>query len=198
MPMDRSRNRRTAWMLLGVVGCMVALVAVSVPLYRLFCVATGYNGTTRRAESAPAERLTDKVITVRFNAEVGPDLDWDFHPKLLSVEVHPGEPQTITYEAVNHSDVGVTGTATYNVTPDKIGAYFDKIQCFCFTKQHLAPGQHAELPVTFFVDPEIVRDPETRDVDTITLSYTMFRAETPAPAAAVARPQGPQLAVAPR
>ena len=199
MPLDRrQRNRRTVVALLGIIGSMVALDIAAVPLYRLFCAATGYNGTTQRAESAPAERIGDKVITVRFNAAVGPDLAWDFHPKVISIQVHPGEPQTIAYEAVNRGDVGVTGTATYNVTPDKVGSYFDKIQCFCFTKQHLGPGQHAELPVTFFVDPDITRDPDTRDVDTITLSYTMFRAENQGPAASAAEPAGSRLAAAPQ
>ena len=194
----RRRNRRTVWALLGVIGCMVALDIAAVPLYRLFCAATGYTGTTRRAANAPMQALADKLITVRFNAEVGPDLDWDFHPKQISIQVHPGEPVTVAYEAVNHGDEAVTGTATYNVTPDKVGAYFYKIQCFCFTKQHLTPGQHAELPVTFFVDPDLMRDADTRDVDTITLSYTMFRAEDQTPAASAAPAPVRQVAAAPR
>jgi len=199
MPVDRRRrNQRTVLALLGVIGCMVALDVAAVPLYRLFCAATGYNGTTQRAEGAPSEQIKDKVITVRFNAAVGRDLPWEFQPMQISIKVHPGEPQTIAYEAFNRGDEGVTGTATYNVTPDKVGAYFDKIQCFCFTKQHLAPGQHAQLPVTFFVDPDITRDPETRDVDTITLSYTMFRAETQEPAASAAPSAVRQVAVAPK
>ena len=109
-----------------------------------------------------------------------------------SLAVHPGEEQTVAYRAVNKSREGVTGTATYNVTPAKVGLYFDKIQCFCFTRQHLDPGESKDLTVTFFVDPDIAGDPDTRDVDTITLSYTMFRAkdqDTPASeSGAAARP----------
>jgi len=196
--MSENRRRRkcaTVTALLGVVAVMVGLDIAAVPLYRLFCQATGYNGTTQRADSAPAQQLHDKVITVRFNAEIAPDLDWEFRPKVISVKVHPGERQTVAYEAVNLSGEGVTGTATDNVTPDKVGIYFDKIQCFCFTKQHLAPGQHADLAVTFFVDPGIASDPNTRDVDTITLSYTMFRAQAETPAASNGTGARPQVAV---
>ncbi|HYM02826.1 MAG TPA: cytochrome c oxidase assembly protein [Stellaceae bacterium] len=173
-----TRNRATAGALLAVVAVMVGLVAASVPLYRLFCQATGYGGTTQRADAAPAKIDADRLITVRFDAETANDLDWDFHPAQASVQVHPGEEKVIRYIAVNRSKQAITGTATFNVTPLKAGIYFDKVQCFCFTEQHLAPGQHADLSVSFFVDPDIDRDPNTRDVDTITLSYTMFRAKT--------------------
>lgn len=177
-PDRRRRNRITVVALVGVIGAMVGLDVASVPLYRLFCQATGYGGTTQRAESAPAHEVAGKVITVRFNSEVAPDLGWEFRPLVNSVEVHPGEEKTISYRAINNSGAPVTGTATYNVTPDKAGLYFDKIQCFCFTKQYLKAGESADLFVTFFVDPDIATDPGTRDVDTITLSYTMFRSKT--------------------
>jgi cytochrome c oxidase assembly protein subunit 11 len=138
---------------------------------------TGYGGTTQRAASAPAHEVEGRWITVRFDASTAPDLDWEFHPLQASVRVHPGEEKVIAYRAVNRSKMPLTGTATFNVTPTKAGIYFDKLQCFCFTKQHLAAGEGADLTVSFFVDPDIVTDPETADVDTITLSYTMFRAK---------------------
>jgi cytochrome c oxidase assembly protein subunit 11 len=177
MPDRRRRNRLTVLALLAVIAVMVGLDIVSVPLYRLFCQVTGYGGTTQRAESAPAQEVANRLVTVRFDAQIAPDLGWEFRPLVASVQVHPGEEKTIAYRAVNKTGEPVTGTATYNVTPSKVGLYFDKIQCFCFTKQHLAPGQSADLSVTFFVDPDIVQDPNTREIDTITLSYTMFRAK---------------------
>jgi cytochrome c oxidase assembly protein subunit 11 len=171
------RKRLTVGALLAVVGAMSALVAFSVPLYRLFCAATGYNGTTQRASVAPDDIVTSRTITVRFNAEQAPGLDWEFRPEQVSVDVHPGETKIIHYRAVNFSKHVMTGTATYNVTPDKAGLYFDKLQCFCFTAQRLNPGESADLAVQFFVDPAIMKDKNADDVDTITLSYTMFRAK---------------------
>ena len=196
MPRDRRRrNRVTVAALLGIVGAMVGLDIAAVPLYRMFCQATGYGGTTQRAERAPAAEVSDRIVTVRFNAESAPDLGWEFRPLVPSVQVHPGEERTVAYRAVNRTSMPVTGTATFNVTPDKVGAYFDKIQCFCFTKQRLNPGESADLAVTFFVDPEIATDPGTRDVDTITLSYTMFRTKTEdAPAAENAGRAAPTVA----
>lgn len=167
----------TAIALLGIVGAMSVLVSFSVPLYRMFCAATGYNGTTQRAEVAPDQIVKSRTITVRFNAAIAPGLDWQFRPEQISVDVHPGETKIIHYRAVNFSKEPTTGTATFNVTPDKAGPYFDKIQCFCFTSQHLKPGESADLPVQFFVDPDIVKDHNDDDIDTITLSYTMFRAK---------------------
>ena len=180
MPDRRRRNRITVLALLGIVGVMVGLDIAAVPLYRLFCAVTGYNGTTQRAEVAPAEQVKGRLVTVRFDANIAPELDWQFVPP-APVKVHPGEEHTVAYRAVNASREPVTGTATYNVTPAKIGLYFDKIQCFCFTRQHLDPGESKALTVTFFVDPDIAIDPNTLDVDTITLSYTMFRAKDQEP-----------------
>jgi len=170
-------KRRTVIGLLLVVGCMLGLVVASVPLYRLFCSVTGYNGTTQRAASAPRAAVPGRVITVRFDANTAPGLDWEFRPVQSAVQVHPGETKTIAYRAVNRGSTAVVGTATFNVTPAKTGLYFDKLQCFCFTRQTLAPGESKDLTVTFFVDPDIVKDPNNADVDTITLSYTMFRAK---------------------
>jgi cytochrome c oxidase assembly protein subunit 11 len=177
MAPDR-RKGLTVLALCAVLGCMFGLVAASVPLYRLFCEATGYGGTTQRASAAPAKEVAGRLITVRFDAETAPDLPWEFRPLQASVQVHPGEEKVIAYRAVNRGSQPVTGTATFNVTPLKAGRYFDKLQCFCFTKQHLDAGQSADLSVSFFVDPEILDDANTRDVDTITLSYTMFRAKS--------------------
>ncbi len=178
----RQRVRLTVAGLLAVMGVMVALVSESVPLYRLFCQATGFGGTAERADAALPKRVADRLITVRFDADTAPDLDWEFRPVQASVQVHPGEEKVIAYRAVNRSKEPLTGTATFNVTPVKAGIYFDKLQCFCFTRQHLEPGQSADLAVSFFVDPDIVNDAGTQDVDTITLSYTMFRAKDNAPA----------------
>ena len=176
MKLRLNGKRWTLGGLLLVVSCMLGLVAASVPLYRLFCTATGYNGTTQRATAAPAASVANRVITVRFDANTAPDLDWEFWPLQAAVKVHPGQAETVAYRAVNRGASGVTGTATFNVTPDKTGLYFDKLQCFCFNRQYLAPGESKDLTVTFFVDPDIVNDPNDRDIDTITLSYTMFRA----------------------
>jgi cytochrome c oxidase assembly protein subunit 11 len=170
-------KRLTAGALLGIVGVMSVLVAFSVPLYRLFCGATGYNGTTQRAAVAPGDIVPDRVITVRFNSGVAAGLDWEFRPEQASVKVHPGETKIIRYRAANFSKHATSATATFNVTPAKAGLYFDKLQCFCFSAQRLEPGESADLAVQFFVDPDITKDPNAADVDTITLSYTMFRAK---------------------
>jgi cytochrome c oxidase assembly protein subunit 11 len=181
--------RKTVLGLLAIIAVMGGLVSASVPLYRLFCQATGYGGTTQRASAAPAQEVAGRLITVRFNATTASDLPWDFEPEQRQVQVHPGEQKLAAFHAVNRSAETVTGTATFNVTPNKAGIYFDKLQCFCFSKQRLGPGESADLTVSFFVDPAIVTDPDTDDVDTITLSYTMFRAKDDSgPAANAARP----------
>ena len=174
----RPRNARVAMGLAAIVVAMIGLSFASVPLYRLFCEATGYSGTTQRATAAPdASAASKALVTVRFNAETATELGWDFRPLQEQVTVHPGEERVIAYRAVNRTNQPVTGSATFNVTPFKAGIYFNKLQCFCFTKQYLAPGESADLSVSFFVDPDILTDRNTRDVDTITLSYTMFRAK---------------------
>lgn len=168
------RNRRAALLLTGVIVGMVVLAFAAVPLYRLFCQVTGYGGTTQVAKVAPGA-TTDRVITVRFDANVAPGLPWTFTaPQPVSVRL--GEQGEAAYTARNTGDQPVLGTATFNVTPFKAGKYFDKIQCFCFTEQMLMPGESKEFPLTFFVDPAIVDDPNARDVSTITLSYTFFNA----------------------
>jgi cytochrome c oxidase assembly protein subunit 11 len=162
--------------LVSIVVGMLGLTAAAVPLYRLFCQVTGYGGTTQRAETAPTEGL-ERTITVRFNADVDPDLPWSFQPAQRQIEVRIGEQSLAYYRARNRSDHPVVGQAVYNVTPFKAGPYFDKIACFCFEEQVLQPGEEVDMPVSFYVDPAILSDPNTRDVHTITLSYTFFLLE---------------------
>ncbi|AUN29955.1 cytochrome c oxidase assembly protein [Niveispirillum cyanobacteriorum] len=170
-----SRNTRMALKLGVVVAGMVGLSFASVPLYDLFCRVTGFGGTTMVSQKAPDKAL-ERVVTVRFNADVNNSINWDFKPDTHAVDVHVGEAMTIAYRATNLEDRAVIGTATYNVTPEKAGQYFNKIQCFCFTEQKLEPGQSIDMPVNFYVDPAMADDPEMADVKTITLSYTFFRA----------------------
>ena len=178
MAARQARNRIVALGLTGVVAAMIALAFASAPLYRLFCQVTGFGGTPQRieAEAAPAGALSDRVVTVRFNADVNPQLPWSFQPAQRAVAVKIGEQGLAFYRATNHADRPVSGMASFNVTPDKAGAYFVKIACFCFEEQTLQPGQTVEMPVTFYVDPAILQDRGLDDVDTITLSYTFFRA----------------------
>ena len=174
---DRRRNRRIAALLVTVPLAMGALAWASAPLYRLFCQVTGFGGTPGTAAEAPQAAADAPSIEIRFNADIAPDLDWRFGPVERAVTVRLGEPALAFYRAENLGDEPVTGAAVFNVTPLKAGAYFSKIDCFCFTEQRLGPGESADMPVSFFVDPEIARDPNVRDVGTITLSYTFFRWE---------------------
>jgi len=176
----RSRHGTTVVLLGAVVAGMVGLSFASVPLYRLFCAATGYGGTTQRASVAPTD-IAKAVVIVRFNAEISNDLNWEFRPLQSEVQVHPGEQAQVFFRAVNRSREGVTGQATFNVTPAKSGIYFDKLQCFCFNAQYLAPGESKDMGVVFFVDPDMLKDPDTSDVYTITLSYSMFKAANQQP-----------------
>jgi cytochrome c oxidase assembly protein subunit 11 len=184
----RGNNGTTVVLLLSVVAGMIGLSFASVPLYSLFCRATGWGGTTQRAAAAP-KLVSDTFVTVRFDAETAPDLGWEFRPLTRAIKVRPGEPHEVFFRATNRGSEPVTGTAAYNVTPTKSGIYFDKLQCFCFTEQRLGAGESRDMGVRFFVDPELLKDPSTRDVGTITLSYTMFRkpdADTARPAAGAA------------
>src|SRR3954462_1132237 len=176
----RRNNGTTVVLLLSIVAGMIGLSFASVPLYSLFCRATGWGGSTQRASVAPKE-VADAFVTVRFDAETAPDLGWEFRPLTRQIKVRPGEPHEVFFRATNRASEPVTGTAAYNVTPTKSGIYFDKLQCFCFTEQRLGPGESRDMGVQFFVDPELLKDPSTRDVGTITLSYTMFRTPAPGP-----------------
>ena len=187
----RRRKRGTAALLGGLVAVMVGLSFAAVPLYRIFCQATGFEGTTQRAAAAPAV-VSSRVITVRFNADTDPGLPWSFAPKQTAITVKVGQQAMAFYRAQNNSPETVVGQAVYNVTPLKAGLYFDKIQCFCFSAQRLGPGESVDMPVVFFVNPDMLADRNMDDVDTITLSYTFYRdkdAEVPkATAAAAAAP----------
>jgi cytochrome c oxidase assembly protein subunit 11 len=181
----RGRHARVVLPLFGVLLAMAGLTYASVPLYRLFCQVTGYGGTTQRAVQAPGA-VKGRVFTIRFNADVQPGLPWTFQPVRREVQVKLGEQTLAYFRAHNHGRTAITGTATFNVTPQKVGRYFDKIACFCFTRQRLEPGQTVDMPVTFYVDPEIVKDRNAGDVDTITLSYSFFPARTDTEKAAAA------------
>ncbi len=172
----RRRNIAAVLLSLGTVAGMVGLAYASVPLYRLFCQVTGYQGATRTALRAP-QAVSGTAITVRLDANVNASLPWSFAPETPEVKLALGESVTAVYRVKNLSDRPTVGSATFNVTPFDAGQYFNKIQCFCFTEHALAPGESAELPVTFFVDPKIRDNPDAADIQTITLSYTFFRAE---------------------
>lgn len=175
-PEQRRKNRRVAFTCTAVFAAMVGLSFASAPLYDMFCRMTGFAGTPLRAKAAPG--VTDPneaTVTVRFNADTAPGLPWKFQPVQREVTVKPGEETLIFYRATNPTARPIVGQASFNVTPEKIGQYFNKIACFCFEEQTLQPGQTVDMPVSFFVDPEILKDPKTRDVQTITLSYTFFR-----------------------
>lgn len=172
------KKSRTVVVLVCVIAAMATLVGFSVPLYRLFCAATGYNGTTQRVAD-DAGTISPRTVTVQFSTSVAPNLPWRFKPVQRAVTVHLGEDKLVYFSATNISDQPVVGHATFNVTPDKIGLYFDKIQCFCFSDERLAPGKTVLMPVDFFVDPALAKDPEANDVTTVTLSYTFFRADKP-------------------
>jgi cytochrome c oxidase assembly protein subunit 11 len=168
------RNIIAGWALAAVIAGMVGMSFAAIPLYRLFCSATGYAGTPKIGLAA-APGATGQTIRVRFNADTNPALPWSFAPDQLEVALKLGDEQVAFYHAANQSAEPVTGMALYNVTPEKVGKYFHKTACFCFNKQTLSPKQSMEFPVSFWVDPAIHDDPNTSDVKVITLSYTFFR-----------------------
>lgn len=165
--------RRTVVPLVLIVAGMTGLSFAAVPLYDLFCRVTGYGGTTQVASSGSTEVL-DRTIKVRFDANISPKLDWNFRPAQTVMTVNIGESALAVYEAHNPTERPLSGTATYNVTPEIAGSYFSKVQCFCFTEQLLEPGRRVDMPVSFFIDPAIMDDPEAREIEEITLSYTFF------------------------
>jgi cytochrome c oxidase assembly protein subunit 11 len=179
----------TAAMCVVFVAAMVGASFAAVPLYRIFCQVTGYNGTVRQASVAPAT-ITDRTVTVLFDANVGNGLGWSFRPLQRSIQVKLGEVAHATFRAENRTPWTVTGTAAYNVAPDDVGAYFNKLDCFCFTDQTLKPYEAADLGVTFFVDPSLASNGELDTTSTITLSYTFFPVAQPAakPLAAATAP----------
>jgi len=188
------RNRVAVILLASVVAGMVGLSFASVPLYRLFCAVTGFGGATQRAQTSPT-RIAPGLITVRFDAQVAPGLNWEFRPLKNAIAVHPGAQSQVFFRAVNRTAAPITAQAVYNVTPTKAGIYFDKLQCFCFNSQTLAPGESVDMGVVFFVDPDIGTDPSTSEVRSITLSYTMFRAPETEPPTASAAPRSRSASV---
>jgi len=173
-----TRKTRTAVLAGLLATTMVGVSFAAVPLYEMFCEVTGFGGTPVRAESAPG--AVAGQVGVRFDANVQSGLPWRFEPVERTVRIAPGARTQIFYRATNLTARATTGQAVFNVSPLKAGQYFSKIECFCFTEQTLKPGQSADMPVVFFVDPKIRKDPDTWDIDEITLSYTFYPVETPA------------------
>ncbi|MGI9371071.1 MAG: cytochrome c oxidase assembly protein [Hyphomicrobiales bacterium] len=170
------KNRILAVSCVVLVAGMIGMAYAAVPLYALFCQVTGYGGTTQRAE-APSGEISSRVIGVRFDANVNNDLNWDFKPVQRKLSLKVGEHRLAFYRATNRSDEKVIGSAVFNVTPVSAGAYFNKIECFCFTEQTLNPGESVEMPVSFYIDPDIENDEDLETLKTITLSYTFFPAK---------------------
>ncbi|MER2634524.1 MAG: cytochrome c oxidase assembly protein [Rhizobiaceae bacterium] len=193
MTPDESRkqraNRVVAACCVGFFAGMVGMAYAAVPLYDMFCRVTGYGGTTQRVDQY-SDRVLDKKITVRFDANVSGGLPWAFKPVVREVTMPIGETTLAHYTATNQFPTPTKGRATFNVTPEMAGAYFNKVECFCFTDTTLKPGETLEMPVVFYVDPDIVDVPELKGLTTITLSYTFFPLgeDKPAAAAEGARP----------
>ena len=173
-PSQQRRNLNLLMVLVGVVAGMTGLAYASVPLYRLFCEVTGFDGTPQRASVAPTE-ISDRTIRVTFTADVAAGLGWKFQPLQRNLELKIGENKLAFYVAENLESKPVTGRATFNVSPEVFGPYFTKIECFCFTEQTLPPGQRVEMPVSFFIDPAVLDNPALKKLNDVTLSYTFFR-----------------------
>ncbi len=190
---EKRRKGRRAGVVAGtcaaVVVGMVGMSYAAVPLYRIFCSVTGYAGTTQRAEAA-SDKVLDREITIRFDSNVARDLPWAVAPEERRMKVKIGETGTALYLARNTSDVDYVGTSSFNVSPPQAGLYFNKIQCFCFTEQPLKAGEEKEMAVTFFVDPAILDDKDTRGLSEITLSYTFFPKDPPQRSASTAAGDG--------
>lgn len=191
IPTPRMAPRRRRTLIAAAVLCGVALSLgmsfAAVPLYRVFCQATGFGGTTQRAEQAATHR-GKRTIAVRFDANVAPGLPWRFEPEVPEVSLRTGETATVYFKTTNTSDHDTVAEAQYNVTPDVAGLYFDKIACFCFSQQRLAPYETLEMPVVFFLDPALEEDETMDGVDTLTLSYTFFAPKTAGRPVAAAEP----------
>jgi cytochrome c oxidase assembly protein subunit 11 len=170
-----NRNRWLGYALTGVAALMLGAAFAAVPLYNLFCQVTGYGGTTQKSE-ANLKGVIDRQMTVRFDSNISPGLAWKVTPA-KPITDNIGNVDTIVFVATNLSDKPVTGTAGFNVTPERAGMYFNKIECFCFTEQTLQPGETVEMPVTFFVDPDLDQNQDLDTVHDITLSYTFYASE---------------------
>jgi cytochrome c oxidase assembly protein subunit 11 len=170
------RDRTVAVVCVAIVLGMVGLSYAAVPLYRIYCQATGYAGTTQRT-AKPSEIVLDRTLTVRFDANVSPDLPWRFEPLQRRLDVKVGENTLAFYRATNTSDHPITGMAVFNVAPEAAGSHFNKVQCFCFTEQRLEAGQTVDMAVSFYVDPGWVEDEDTKEFSELTLSYTFYPAQ---------------------
>jgi cytochrome c oxidase assembly protein subunit 11 len=170
----RNRNRRVGLIALGAALAMIGVGFAAVPLYRIFCQVTGFGGTAMRVSEAQAATIqsTNKLMQIRFDANVVRGMPWQFKPVQVTDTVSVGVRDLAFYTAKNESNYPVTGTASFNVEPAQAAKYFSKIQCFCFTEQTLKPGEEIRMPVTYYVDPAILDDPDTKDIEEITLSYT--------------------------
>lgn len=186
------RNRRVAFGAFGFVGFMVGVSFAAVPLYDLFCRVTGFGGTPMIGQAAPGA-VGEGTITIRFNASTQPNLPWRFTAQQPAMALRLGEEGVAFYIARNTGAGPVTGVSTYNVTPDIVGRYFHKTACFCFEEQTLEPGQSVDMPLAFWVDPRIATDPATRDIRTITVSYTFFRSLHDAERAGALANAGPHV-----
>ncbi|WP_166417408.1 cytochrome c oxidase assembly protein [Cochlodiniinecator piscidefendens] len=182
---EHQNHSKTALSLVGVVVLMGGLAWASVPFYNWFCKVTGFGGTTQSA-SAGSDVVLDRMMTVRFDASLDRDMPWEFTPMATEMEIRIGETGLAFYEAYNPTDRPIAGSASYNVTPYSAGAYFTKIDCFCFEMQVLQPGERVQMPVTFFVDPELTEDREAQYVHTVTLSYTFYETDLPEETASLA------------
>lgn len=184
--LDRAK-RRTGIIAALLAVAMIGLAYASVPLYRIFCQATGFNGTTGRSEAAAVPHagalraLGGRTIKIRFDSNTAPGMPWQFSPRDRETVIKIGEKRLAYYTATNMAAAATTGRAVFNVSPDIAGAYFRKIECFCFTEQTLAAGETAQMPVTYFIDPAILDDPDAKKIDEITLSYTFFPVDNPEP-----------------
>jgi cytochrome c oxidase assembly protein subunit 11 len=166
-------NRRVGFAIGGLFFSMLALSFAAVPLYELFCAKTGFGGRPMTADAAP-QTLGARVMRVRFDSNVAPGLPWRFESETQAIDLVPGETKTVFYKVTNESDRETVGVASYNVAPDRVGAWFSKIACFCFTEQTLAPGESRDMPVVFFLDPGLEADESMKGVTDLTLSYTFF------------------------
>jgi cytochrome c oxidase assembly protein subunit 11 len=178
-----ARNRRVAAICAVVGAGMLGLAYASVPLYQLFCQVTGFGGTTQRADR-PSASILERTMTVRFDANIGDGMPWDFAPVSEPQTLQIGENGLAFYRVTNRSNRTIVGSATYNVTPEQAGIFFNKLACFCFTEQRLEPGESLDMPVSYFIDPEIVKDPDASRLSTVTLSYTFYEVKKPTAAAA--------------
>jgi cytochrome c oxidase assembly protein subunit 11 len=172
---SQRRSRRMAAILAGGVIGMIGLSYAAAVFYQLICREAGLGGATQIAQEVP-DKTFDRTITVRFDTAVQPDLPWNFYPVQREIKVKVGENALVMFRAENKTDEPVTGQAVYNVTPDKIGPYFFKVACFCFDVQTLAPHEIADMPVSLFLDPKLLKDRNADDVGVVTLSYTFFKA----------------------